>query len=162
MQTEDAAGDKPIEQLTEQQRTDQHRTSAGQPPTLNSLCSITERSSKQQNSRELPKNLRLGSSKAAASFVAVQLKRAASASGRAAAAGEAAVQQQFRTDVGGGIKALPLQESGSRKLHVPAGNGSAGFAGGRSGRALLAPVPRIADTRQVSSANEQQNYSQSQ
>ncbi|WIA41085.1 hypothetical protein OEZ86_004716 [Tetradesmus obliquus] len=109
-----------------------------------------EHRSSKCNSGELPRGLRLGSSKAAASFVAVQLKRAASGAAAAAAAA-AAAGTGSRTAVGGlgaaGFDA-PLKAAGSRKLRL-AGSSSAGLAGSRSGRAVFAPVPRIADTRQL-------------
>jgi hypothetical protein len=85
-------------------------------PTLNTLTSVTKRSSR-SISGELPNGLRMGSSKAAASFVAVQQKRAASGAAAAAA-----------------------QSSSSN---------SRGHSGSKSGHHPLAPVPRIADTRQV-------------
>jgi hypothetical protein len=83
-------------------------------PTLNTLTSVTKRSSR-SISTELPQGLRMGSSKTAASFVALQQKRAASGAAAAAA-----------------------QSSSNSRGHS-----------GKSCHHPLAPVPRIADTRQV-------------
>jgi hypothetical protein len=145
-QEDDAAA---ASQQLEQQQTDQQQSNAG-PPTLHTLCSVTECSSK-QTSGELPKGLRLGSSKAAASFVAVQLKRAASTAAAAQTGSKAAAlnpgAERYSRDEG---LTKTLQDGqGSGKLR-PAGSSGAGFAGSKPGRAAaLAPVPRIADTRQV-------------